>query len=1309
MRQRGILGRSLGWLAGIAAAVLIVLAVLVGLARLLLPLAPDYQDQIRRFVTEATGFDVQFRTLSASWPLRGPEVRFSDVRIAMLADARPVFDARELSVGVSIWRLLVDRQLQPGRISVSGASVKAERLASGQWLVNTVFLDELLRRPRNQRLPRLDLQLRDIDLLVEDPSRLEPRLALRVRQLDLDLGPRLVEFAAEVDGRDGLGSGLELAGTVPAALFPSGRPPDPAAAPDRLAWEVSATGSDLDVARWLRMLANEPVPLVSGRGDADLRATFTGTTPTAIDVDLDLGPTVWDGVATDDNDFEGLDLQAGWKRGTAGWEATLRRFAVQRNSRNSPAATGSISYRSPADDAAGALTAAATNVRLQDLWPVIWSVASTGLRRDLLPERLEGDISDFRLTAALPVDQPPSWVAEADFREVGLVMPAPGWAVTGITGNARADESGGRVDLKSGGGILRFPKLFRADIRTSSANGLVGWKRSDQGLEVFGDELQIATADGESRSRVRVMFPPAGPVFVDISARFVASSAPAALNYLPLVKFKPGVVQWLDRAFVAGSVPRAELLWQGPLRGFPYEDGGGRFRAEFTLADAVIDYADNWPRLESAAGTVIIDRVTLTTVENRGTVGGIPFSDAEIRVPNLIRDAELDVAAAGRLQLGQILSFLRQTPVAGLLGPTLETVTGSGPVTTAIDLRVPIGRPQDYRLAGTFDLEGANLGLRGVDFRLTALDGVVRLDTDRLAATELTGRFLDEPVKIALRAATPAESGLSQVADVKGETPVGKLAAAFSLPYADKLGGALAWEAKVKVPARRASEPVRIEIRSALEQLLSTLPPPLTKVAGEPEPLRLEVQLPQRGVVQVSGAIERGVSWALQFVAQTRRARSAWSLERGALRSGSILASVPAEPGLEIGGTFASLRFEDWFPGRGASGGSQAVANDLIRRVDFQADRFAIFGRSFPEARIDARRAGNEWRVAVRGPSAEGAVTVPAGPADEAPVVLDMERLWLVESDPATGDGAADPRNLPAVRATIGDFVLKDMRLGRLTAELAQRGDGIVVEPLNLQGPTFRVSGDATWVVEDNDVRRQRSELRLQLTSTDIASTLKALGYDPVIEGEKASVTLDLFWPGGPSDDFLNAAGGRVVVNLDKGQFLPVEPGGGRFVGLLSIATLPHRLGLDFSDVTDKGLAFDQVKGEFRLDKGNAFTCNLGLEGPVTDVGILGRVSIRERSYDQLAVVRPHVSDVLAVGGFVGGPVIGSTVLLISQIFRKPLSSLGESYYRVSGGWDEPAVTRVQKSEVDLTPFRDCERYLAEVLKELPPEAELTR
>jgi hypothetical protein len=44
------------------------------------------------------------------------------------------------------------------------------------------------------------------------------------------------------------------------------------------------------------------------------------------------------------------------------------------------------------------------------------------------------------------------------------------------------------------------------------------------------------------------------------------------------------------------------------------------------------------------------------------------------------------------------------------------------------------------------------------------------------------------------------------------------------------------------------------------------------------------------------------------------------------------------------------------------------------------------------------------------------------------------------------------------------------------------------------------------------------------------------------------------------------------------------------------------------------------------------------------------------------------------------------------------LSALGESYYRVSGRWEDPEINRVQRAEVDLEPFRDCEQYLAQVL-----------
>jgi uncharacterized protein (TIGR02099 family) len=1292
----------------IIATVLICLAVLVGVARLLLPLAPDYQDEIRRFASEATGFDVQFGQITATWPLLGPEVRFTDVRIATLKDRHPVLDAGELGVGVNLWQLVVERRLRPGRISVSNASVNVEHLAGGAWLINSVPLEDLLRRPQSESLPRLDLQLENIELAYADASRLEPRVDLRIEQLNLELGPTLIGVDGEIEGEGGLGRAIGVTGTLPAAFVqpaaPDGVTSGPAVARS-LAWEVQVKGEDLDVARLLRILANEPVPLMSGRGNIDLRAGFAGLQPRNVSAELALGPTIWEGVSTAENNYRRLEFQAGWQALSDGWEATLGRFAVERGNKASPVSSGAIRYLGRAG-APGTVTASADNVRLQDFWPMIWSVGSTGLRRDLLPERVDGMVRRFKLTASLPAGEPPAYQVEAGLEGLGITMPGEGWAVRGVTGSVRADQDGGQIALKSAAGLVQLPMLFRTAIHTTQATGEIGWKYSERGIEVIADDFRVATEDAAGRSRVHVIFPREGSVFVDLAAQFTASSAPAAVNYLPLQKFKPGVVKWLDQAIVAGAVPRAELLWQGPLRGFPYEKGDGRFRVEVSLADLVLNYSPDWPRLQDASGTVIFDRASMNSVQNKGSIGGVPFQDIEIGVANLAHDAELDVAATDTVQFGQLLNFLRQSPVAAVLGPALETVTGSGNVSTGINLQMPILNPRGYRLTGNFGLAGARLGLRNVDFGVTELQGVVRLDANRLTADNLAARFLDEPVNIQLRAARADEAGLYQVAEIQGSTPAAKLAAAFALPYGERLDGSLAWDATVQIPERNAGRPVSIRVASDLKGLASNIPVPLTKAAREREALDLEVRLPERGLLQLDGKVERGMSWALQFVRGA--SGTGWRLERGALRSGLPGARLPEEAGLEIGGTFDTLRFEDWFPG-GNSAGRQPAGGELIRHIDVDTGTFAIFGRVFRDTRIEAERAAGEWRVAVQGPAADGAITVPAGDAADVPILLDMKRLWLLESEAGAGGGGSDPRNVPAIRASVGDFALNEMRLGRLTADIAQRGDGIVVEPLELASPTFEISGNVTWVVENGDVGKQRSEARMQLKSTNVARTLRALGYKKVAEGEKATVTADLFWPGGPSDDFLNDAGGRVVLDMDKGRFLAVDPGGGRIVGLLSIAMLPRRLGLDFSDVVDKGLAFDRVKGEFRLDEGNAFTCNFGLEGPATDIGIVGRVSFRDRSYDQVAVVRPHVTDVLAVGGFVGGPVVGGTVLLISQLFRKPLSSLGESYYRVSGVWDQPVIDKVQKSDVDITPFRDCERYLAEALKELPPEAELSR
>jgi uncharacterized protein YhdP len=142
-----------------------------------------------------------------------------------------------------------------------------------------------------------------------------------------------------------------------------------------------------------------------------------------------------------------------------------------------------------------------------------------------------------------------------------------------------------------------------------------------------------------------------------------------------------------------------------------------------------------------------------------------------------------------------------------------------------------------------------------------------------------------------------------------------------------------------------------------------------------------------------------------------------------------------------------------------------------------------------------------------------------------------------------------------------------------------------------------------------------------------------------------------------------------------------IKPGAGRVLGLASVAALPRRLALDFSDLTDKGFAFDTARGDFDLRDGNAYTDNVLVKGPAAEIGMIGRVGLKNKDYDQTAVVTGSIGNSLPAAALLGGPVLGAAVLVFTQVFKQPLKGLARGYYRITGSWDNPTVERIKSAE----------------------------
>jgi uncharacterized protein YhdP len=147
--MKTFLQRLLKFLAYLAAGVVILLAIAVGLFRLFLPRLPEYQDEIKSWASTAIGMQVDFSGMDARWGLSGPQLEFYDTELIRGATMSRVIAAGQVSVGVALTRLLVDRTLVVDRVVVRDTTIEVRQLPDGRWWIQGTPTSELLDFPTN--------------------------------------------------------------------------------------------------------------------------------------------------------------------------------------------------------------------------------------------------------------------------------------------------------------------------------------------------------------------------------------------------------------------------------------------------------------------------------------------------------------------------------------------------------------------------------------------------------------------------------------------------------------------------------------------------------------------------------------------------------------------------------------------------------------------------------------------------------------------------------------------------------------------------------------------------------------------------------------------------------------------------------------------------------------------------------------------------------------------------------------------------------------------------------------------------------
>lgn len=1235
-------------------AVLVILAAAAsGLFQLAVQAVPGYRAEVERYVRELSGRPVRIEALGLTWRYYYPSLELIGVAL-MSEDGRSVLlQAERLRLGFGLTRL-ARGEYAPNRLELAGLTLDVLRTREGRIEVRGIEAGETggteplqalqpLTEFAQLRVERCRLNLRD--------ERTGQIYSFGVAHAELDRGL--------------LSDALDAELTLPAALGDSAH------------LEASFKGELLQPASWSGEWRAELLGLVAGPwlapylahgarvemtgAEARLRGRVEQGRTRSVRLALLLGP-VQARRADHTAGFTSLDAQIELELLDDGWKAQLARFDLDGVQGPWPSTRGELrAFRQPGAETV--YEARMEFLRLADLAPWVQMAAAPGALARL--DRLSGELHDleFRLQGE---GEERRYALRARFEQLALPAIERTVGFSGLRGELAADETGGRAVLQETPARLELPGLLLADVVPLEAwEAEVEWRRQREGWRVGMPQFRWALWSTRGQGRFSLTLPDdhdRSPE-LDLEAQFTAEDVTRAKPLMPR-RWGPGLRDWLDRAIVSGRSPRGQLVIQGPLADFPFDQRPtGRFTLDIEAQNVLLAYQPDWPAVENIDARLKFRGHGLNIEATRGSVAGNPVNSAVARLPDFAT-AQLLIDGTVTGESARFYDFLSRSPLRDDLSGLLNRTQVRGPAQVEVHLDIPLREARSSRASGRVALDGVELSVRGFEEPIKDIHGELGFGGPGIVAEKLTARVYEVPVQVALQPRAEGGSLLTAAFRVAIDPAGQGVSALIPAWLRKKLAGAGDWRAEL--PIGRAEE-APLTLKSDLSGVAVNLPPPLGKSPEEALPLTLTVG---------GSPLRITAEYAERFGADLRfaPARRGLSLERGTLRAGAGATPTPADRGLSLSGQLAELDVQAWVAQLQGSG-IESQMQHTVRRADLQLGR-AVWG---PYALRDARyqwgALKDGWQLALSG--AGGAGELRWSTPNRGLLTARLERLALefMEKPDDVPDGEpADPNALPLYDLDVRQLTLNQARLGHVSLLTARTELGQKLSTLKAEGGLMKLGAEGEW---RRRAGQSSASASFQFEASDIAALLSAFRYTPNLDAKSARVTGNLTWA--PSERGLDwtQAQGQVHLEFENGQLRAVEPGAGRVLGLVNFYALPRRLTLNFRDVLSSGLGFDSIRGDFALREGSAHTDNLRILGPSLRMDVRGRIGLAARDYDQQVTVYPDVSAGVTLGAvLLGGPVAGVLTLIAQEILNKPLDQVTQLSYRVTGSWDNPQVER---------------------------------
>lgn len=1238
------------------AALLVAAAIVSSLFRALTPFASQYRGELEHRLSTWVGQPVTIASMETGWYWFHPVLKLRDVNLS--GTKHDAVHLQKLLVGINVFKSLMNWQIQPGVLYVEGLRLGVRQeddgfVLDGLEMKNASFMGmDAFKAILHWLLQQQKVVIKDMSL----------RLYLRDGNLVPIEGARLI--AVNRDGHYTLRASAQLAQTIPThfrmlatldinpwaimrargkwyietenllpaqwqALFPAGTP--------------HVDGGTLDAQIWLDMARAR---VKSGQARLSLE-NLALTEPLSGQSTL----------------FQSIEANTALRVLDNSWEVEADKLDVRVNGVTWPQNAFVLRVKDT-----GQVAFYVKNLLIESLlstafpWPQSMDA--------LLALKPHGTLTD----ASVHWNNGTLEAVLGRFEGLGWQPNKTLAGANNLTGALAWQPGEGRLELDSENAAIRFPG--KPELLLQTLNGALDWKQLTNGLRLSLERLVLVsggstlTAEGlldnadlsEGRGNLR------------LESVLAAKEAASILQYLPADSMKPKLAHWLQNDITRIKGLNARLRMQGELEHFPWDKGDGEFDITGQAEGIDLYFDRKWPEIRGIDAWLHLNGRTLEANITHASHGPLTIDKGNLKLVNIGLDREYLLIRTALMTPGpDALDYLLSTPLAKPLAK-LRQVQIEGPLDANLQLEVPLYPGNDNLLARgavSFSKNPVTVNHPLHRVALNNVQGTLYFDEHGPTPSNLEAEVFNTPVTLTANTRQTPQP-LTEIG-MQGTVTVASLRSQFNSPLLDSMKGVLPLSMLLTM-TDNPNDMDSVRFTSTLLGTAVDLPPPFGKSATDTRPVSVDIDFNPEKAARIRFQDE----WRARGDIWFAKAQTGFMLKSGAVAVGRVALARQPQQGLRVDARLDTLDVEKWLQATGKHEGA-FTPSMLPDDLNLQVKTLQLWGNRFEDVTLNShRRRDTLWAFTVKSPLARAQLGY-----DTAKNLLSGHIDQLTLSSTGKHDTSSEPlplraSSIPNLALTVDNLRLKEHSLGVLTVRGKPLKDGWSLDALSLESPAWTLNGQGTWTQNGvKDVTQVDTSLRVR----NLAALLALWDAPPAVLSKKGEARLVGSWPGGFQDFSTKKLSGEFWMRLRNGRITHLSREAeekmdlGRVLSILSLQTIPRRLQLDFSDLTEQGYSFDVFEGNFALKKGIVTTDNAHIDGPVAFAAIKGQIDLPRETLDLHLRVAPRITASLPiVATIAGGPIAGVAAWVVSRLINAGMEKVSGYTYKVSGPFKDPLV-----------------------------------